>query len=57
MLIVEQVAEAALAIADRGYVLEQGRVVLSGSPAALMRDERVAHAYLGRAAATRLRDA
>jgi len=43
-------AEAALEIADRAYVLEQGRIVLSGTADELRRDERVAHAYLGTAA-------
>jgi branched-chain amino acid transport system ATP-binding protein len=40
-------AEAALDIADRGYVLEQGRIVLSGTAEELRRDERVVRAYLG----------
>jgi len=40
-------AEAALEIADRGYVLERGRIVLSGGARDLLRDERVARAYLG----------
>jgi branched-chain amino acid transport system ATP-binding protein len=47
LLLVEQMAEAALEIADRGYVLEQGRIVLSGTADELRRDERVARAYLG----------
>jgi branched-chain amino acid transport system ATP-binding protein len=47
LLLVEQLAEAALEIADRAYVLEQGRIVLSGTADELRRDERVAHAYLG----------
>jgi branched-chain amino acid transport system ATP-binding protein len=47
LLLVEQMAEAALEIADRGYVLEQGRIVLSGTADSLRRDERVARAYLG----------
>jgi branched-chain amino acid transport system ATP-binding protein len=47
LLIVEQMAETALAIADRGYVLEQGRIVLGGTAEALRRDERVTRAYLG----------
>jgi branched-chain amino acid transport system ATP-binding protein len=47
LLLVEQLAEAALEIADRAYVLEQGRIVLSGTAEELRRDERVARAYLG----------
>ena len=53
LLIVEQLAEAALGIADRGYVLEQGRIVLEGTAADLLRHEDVARAYLGRAPAER----
>jgi len=49
LLIVEQLAEAALAIADRAYVLEQGRIVLEGPATDLLRNEQVARAYLGRA--------
>ena len=48
LLVVEQLAEAALAIADRGYVLERGRIVLAAPARELLRDERVARAYLGR---------
>jgi branched-chain amino acid transport system ATP-binding protein/branched-chain amino acid transport system permease protein len=47
LLLVEQMAEAALDVADRGYVLEQGRIVLSGTATELRSDERVARAYLG----------
>ena len=47
MLLVEQNASAALAIADRGFVLEAGRVVLAGSGAALLADRGVREAYLG----------
>ena len=46
-LLVEQNASAALAIADRGYVLETGRVVMEGSGAALLDDPKVRAAYLG----------
>jgi ABC-type branched-subunit amino acid transport system ATPase component/ABC-type branched-subunit amino acid transport system permease subunit len=53
LLIVEQLAEAALAIADRAYVLEQGRIVLEGPAADLLRNESVARAYLGRTRAAR----
>jgi branched-chain amino acid transport system ATP-binding protein len=47
VLLVEQNASAALAISDRAYVLETGRVTLAGESAALALDERVAKAYLG----------
>ena len=40
-------AALAMAVSDRGYVLETGRVVLEGSTAALMSDARVKKAYLG----------
>ncbi|WP_420594794.1 ABC transporter ATP-binding protein [Deinococcus sp.] len=47
VLLAEQNAYAALAIADRGYVLESGQVTLEGSRAMLMNDDRVRSAYLG----------
>jgi len=47
VLLVEQNARAALKIAHRGYVLETGKVVLSGPASELLRDERVRKAYLG----------
>ncbi|HZM32976.1 MAG TPA: ABC transporter ATP-binding protein [Burkholderiales bacterium] len=47
LLLVEQNARAALAIADRGYVLETGRIVLSGTGAGLLGEEQVRAAYLG----------
>ncbi|MGB9775249.1 MAG: ABC transporter ATP-binding protein [Anaerolineae bacterium] len=47
ILLVEQNARAALKIAHRAYVLETGRVILSGPAQELMRDERVRKAYLG----------
>ena len=47
VLLVEQNASAALAISDRAYVLETGRVTLAGDSATLSRDERVVTAYLG----------
>ncbi len=49
ILLVEQNARAALRLADRGYVLETGNIVLSGTADELMRDERVRKAYLGEA--------
>ena len=48
MLIVEQNANVSLSIADRGYVLSTGRVVLSGNAEELLRDENLRKAYLGR---------
>jgi len=47
ILIVEQNANLALEIADYACVLETGRIVASGSPAELSRDESVRRAYLG----------
>ncbi|HEY5300442.1 MAG TPA: ABC transporter ATP-binding protein [Acetobacteraceae bacterium] len=47
VLLVEQNALMALSIADTGYVLESGRVMLSGPAADLLHDERVRTAYLG----------
>ncbi|TXN27268.1 branched-chain amino acid ABC transporter ATP-binding protein/permease [Methylobacterium sp. WL19] len=49
ILIVDQMAALALTVADRGYVLEQGRVVATGSAAELSADEGLAAAYLGAA--------
>lgn len=48
ILLVEQNAFLALAISRRGYVLETGRVVLEGEGSALLQDEQVQAAYLGR---------
>ena len=47
ILLVEQNAQAALAIADEGYVLESGRIVLHGNAAELLRDPAVQKSYLG----------
>jgi branched-chain amino acid transport system ATP-binding protein len=47
VLLVEQNAFMALQIADRGYVMETGEIVLSGSGAALLENEEVKRAYLG----------
>jgi len=47
VFLVEQNAHRALQIADRGYVLENGRVVLEGSGEALLGNEEVRKAYLG----------
>ena len=48
VLMVEQQAELALSIADRGYVLANGRIVLEGSAETLLNDTAVQEAYLGR---------
>lgn len=47
VLLVEQNAKAALGVADRAYVMDGGRIVLSGEAAALAQDPRVRAAYLG----------
>ena len=47
MLLVEQFARKALEVADHAYVMERGRIAVSGTPAELHRDERVVAAYLG----------
>ncbi|HEY8624549.1 MAG TPA: ABC transporter ATP-binding protein [Solirubrobacteraceae bacterium] len=48
VLMVEQNATMALSIADRGYVLSTGEIVLSGSAADLLKSEDLKRAYLGR---------
>ena len=48
VLLVEQNAKAALAIADRGYVLETGKVIVQGAAEDLLADSAVQRAYLGR---------
>lgn len=47
ILLVEQNAQMALAIADRAYVLETGKIVMTGSGDELLEDEKVIQAYLG----------
>jgi branched-chain amino acid transport system ATP-binding protein len=47
ILLVEQNAPMALGIADYGYVMESGHIVLSGSGSTLLGDDRVRRAYLG----------
>jgi branched-chain amino acid transport system ATP-binding protein len=47
ILLVEQNALMALSLADYGYVMESGKIVLSGSGDELLDDERVQRAYLG----------
>jgi len=47
VLLVEQNVRRALKVADRGYVLENGRIVLEGSGAELLTNDHVRRAYLG----------
>lgn len=47
IFLVEQNAKQSLAIADRGYLLDNGHIVGADSAAALSKDEKVRHAYLG----------
>ena len=47
VLLVEQNAKMALSIADRAYVLETGRISMSGAASDLLNDEKVKKAYLG----------
>ena len=47
ILLVEQNAQAALAVADRAYVMETGKITLSGTGAELMASDEVQKAYLG----------
>ena len=51
ILLVEQNARLALGCANRGYVMESGRITLTNSAAALLEDPRVRSAYLGEDAA------
>ncbi len=48
LLLVEQNAKAALKIAERGYVLETGRIILEGETEDLLNNKEVQRAYLGR---------
>ena len=51
ILLIEQDATAALRIADRGYVMERGRITMEGTGKDLMGDDRVRQAYLGKSVA------
>jgi branched-chain amino acid transport system ATP-binding protein len=48
LLVVEQNANVSLSIADRGYVLSTGRIVLEGKAKDLLEHEELRKAYLGR---------
>jgi branched-chain amino acid transport system ATP-binding protein len=47
IILVEQNVAVSLKLADRAYVLENGRVVMSGTGGELLHDDRVRQAYLG----------
>jgi len=47
ILLVEQNAKMALKVADRGYVLETGKIIIEGKASDLLNDDRVKQAYLG----------
>lgn len=51
MILVEQMVGRALSVADRGYVLQTGRIVAEGTADQLYKDEAVRAAYLGQSAA------
>jgi branched-chain amino acid transport system ATP-binding protein len=53
VLLIEQNARAALRIADRGYVMEGGRIMIDGTTNQLLSDERVKSAYLGEIASNK----
>ncbi len=48
ILLVEQNAKAALKVADRGYVIETGRIILEGETQDLLNNKEVQRAYLGK---------
>ncbi len=52
VLLVEQNAAQALRLANRGYVLETGEIVLEGTGSELLADDRIRAAYLGEEIAT-----
>ena len=47
ILLIEQNAKMALSFADRGYLLENGRIVLEGTAEELTKEDKVKRAYLG----------
>jgi ABC-type branched-subunit amino acid transport system ATPase component len=49
MMVIEQNVERGLALADRAYVLERGRVALAGEPGAIREDPRLLALYVGEA--------
>jgi branched-chain amino acid transport system ATP-binding protein len=54
LLMTEHVMQAVTGLADHVYVLNEGRIIAEGAPAAVLGDARVVEAYLGHGAAKRL---
>jgi branched-chain amino acid transport system ATP-binding protein len=57
LLLTEHVMQAVMGLAEQVYVLNNGRIIADGPPAAIVADARVIEAYLGHGAAARLKDA
>jgi branched-chain amino acid transport system ATP-binding protein len=55
LLLTEHVMQAVMGLAEQVYVLNNGRIIAEGSPAAIVADARVIEAYLGHGAAERLK--
>jgi branched-chain amino acid transport system ATP-binding protein len=54
ILMTEHVMQAVMHLADRVFVLAEGRIIAQGTPREVVGDPRVVEAYLGRGAAARL---